>query len=32
MNNPKEIRWRVVKALLDEFPEVKRRAKEYLLT
>ena len=25
-----EIRWRVVRALLDGFPELRRRVKEYL--
>jgi hypothetical protein len=25
-----EIRWQVLKAMLDEFPRLKKRAKEYL--
>jgi hypothetical protein len=27
---PEEVRWKVVKAMLDEFPELKRRTKAYL--
>ena len=27
---PKEVRWKVVKAMLDEFPELKQRTKAYL--
>jgi len=30
MDNFEEIRWRVVKAILDEFPELRRHVKEYL--
>jgi len=29
-NNSKEIRWQVVKALLDNFPDIRRRVEEYL--
>jgi hypothetical protein len=25
-----EIRWQVIKAMLDEFPELREKAKEYL--
>jgi hypothetical protein len=25
-----ELRWKIVKAMLDEFPELKQRAKAYL--
>jgi hypothetical protein len=25
-----EIRWEIMKAMLDEFPELKRKAKEYI--
>jgi hypothetical protein len=28
--NPDEIRWKVVKALFDEFPSLRERAREYL--
>lgn len=27
---PKEMRWKIVKAMLDEFPELKQRTKAYL--
>jgi len=30
MNNLEETRWLVVKALLDTFPDIRRRVKEYL--
>ena len=30
MNNSEEPRWLVVKALLDNFPDIRRRVKEYL--
>ena len=29
-NNIEELRWRLVKAMLDEFPTSKERAKNYL--
>jgi len=29
-NDFEETRWRVVKSILDEFPELRRRVKEYL--
>jgi len=28
--NPNEVRWKVVKALLDEFPSLRERTREYL--
>jgi hypothetical protein len=28
--NPNEARWKVVKALLDEFPSLKEKTREYL--
>ena len=30
MDNLKEIRWRVIEALLNEFPELRTRVREYL--
>ena len=30
MPNLEEIRWQVIKTLLDEFPALRRRIKEYL--
>jgi len=30
MDNSEEIRWLVVKALLDNFPDIRRRLREYL--
>jgi len=30
MNEIEEIRWRIVKDILDKFPELRRRVKEYL--
>ena len=30
MPNLEETRWQVIKALLDEFPKLRRRVKEYL--
>ena len=30
MPNLEETRWQVIKALLDEFPALRRRVKEYL--
>ena len=28
--NPDEVRWKVIKALLDEFPSLRERTREYL--
>ena len=30
MDNSKEIRWQVVKALLNDFPDIRKRVKEHL--
>jgi len=27
---PEELRWKIVKSMLDEFPELKQRTKAYL--
>jgi len=29
--NIEEIRWQVVKAMLDDFPSLRKKAKEYIL-
>jgi hypothetical protein len=31
-DNIDEIRWKIVKAMLDEFPQLAKRVKEYLKT
>jgi len=30
LNDITEIRWKVLKAMLDDFPQLKQRVKEYL--
>jgi hypothetical protein len=30
VENPEECRWKIVKAMLDDFPKLKQRTKAYL--